>query len=98
MLSPDRVLVKDEADEIVKLSRKRSRVAVALSLVMITMYFGFMTMFAFAKPTMGTMLAPGLSLCILLGAGVIVGSFALCFVYVVWANRFYDPAVRQIMR
>jgi uncharacterized membrane protein (DUF485 family) len=33
------------------------------------MYFGFMTMFAFAKTTMGTILMPGLSLCILLGAG-----------------------------
>jgi uncharacterized membrane protein (DUF485 family) len=27
----------------------------------------------------------------------IVGSFVLCLVYVVWANRFYDPAVRRIM-
>lgn len=65
---------------------------------MIAMYFSFMTMFAFAKPVMGTILAPGLSLCILLGAGVIVGSFVLCLVYVVWANRVYDPAVRRIMR
>lgn len=64
---------------------------------MIAMYFGFMTMFAFAKLMMGTIVAPGLSLCILLGAGVIVGSFALCLIYVVWANRFYDPAVRRIM-
>lgn len=63
---------------------------------MITMYLSFMLMFAFAKPTMGTFLAPGLSLCILLGAGVIVGSFVLCLVYVVWANRVYDPAVRRI--
>ncbi|MFC3692471.1 DUF485 domain-containing protein [Chenggangzhangella methanolivorans] len=84
-------------DDFVRLARRRTRVAVALSLVMIAMYFGFMAMFAFAKPTMGTMLAPGLSLSILLGAGVIVGSFALCLVYVVWANRFYDPAVRRIM-
>lgn len=97
MLSPDRVILPQELDEFTKLSRTRSRVAIALSIVMITMYFGFMTMFAFAKPTLGTILAPGLSLCILLGAGVIVGSFVLCLVYVVWANRFYDPAVRRIV-
>ena len=97
MLSPDRITPHAEGEAIAQLSRTRARVAVALSLVMIAMYFGFMTMFAFAKPTMGTILAPGLSLCILLGAGVIVGSFVLCLVYVVWANRFYDPAVRRLM-
>ncbi|AWN40773.1 DUF485 domain-containing protein [Methylobacterium durans] len=97
MLSPDRVVPHEDSDDFAKLSRRKSRVAAALSVVMIAMYFGFMTMFAFAKPTMGMILAPGLSLCILLGAGVVVGSFVLCLVYVVWANRFYDPAVRRIM-
>lgn len=97
MLSPNRIAIQDESAEFSKTSRKRSRVAILLSTMMIAMYFGFMTMFAFAKPLMGTILAPGLSLCILLGAGVIVGSFVLCLVYVVWANRFYDPAVRRIM-
>jgi uncharacterized membrane protein (DUF485 family) len=98
MLSPDRNIYSDRSDDFAKLSRQRSRVAVTLSAIMIAMYFSFMGMFAFAKPTLGTILAPGLSLCILLGAGVIVGSFVLCLVYVVWANRFFDPAVRRIMR
>ncbi|KAB1067914.1 DUF485 domain-containing protein [Methylobacterium planeticum] len=97
MLSPDSVILPQEVDESTKLSRRKSRVAIASSVVMITMYFVFMSMFAFAKPTLGTILAPGLSLCILLGAGVIVGSFVLCLVYVVWADRFDDPAVRGIM-
>jgi uncharacterized membrane protein (DUF485 family) len=97
MLSPNRNTLQDEGKEFLDMSRRRSRVAVVLSAVMIVMYFGFMTMFAFAKPTMGMILAPGLSLCILLGAGVIVGSFVLCLVYVVWANHFYDPAVRRIL-
>jgi uncharacterized membrane protein (DUF485 family) len=97
MLSPDRIALQDEGEEFVKISRRKSHVAILLSAVMIVMYFGFMTMFAFAKPLMGTILAPGLSLCILLGASVIVGSLVLCLVYVVWANRFYDPAVRRIM-
>ncbi len=96
MLSPDRNAISEHDHRIIDLSRKRAWVAIALSVVMILMYFAFMGMFAFAKPTLGTILVPGLSLCILLGAGVIVGSFALCLVYVVWANRFYDPAVRRI--
>jgi len=96
MLSPDRIAPPEKSDEFARLSKLRARVATTLSIVMILMYFGFMGMFAFAKPTLGTILVPGLSLCILLGAGVIVGSFLLCLVYVVWANRCYDPAVRRI--
>jgi len=96
MLSRDSNPISQHDHRILDLSRRRARVATALSVVMIVMYFAFMGMFAFAKPTLGTILVPGLSLCILLGAGVIVGSFALCLAYVVWANRFYDPAVRRI--
>ncbi|MCX4196993.1 DUF485 domain-containing protein [Methylobacterium organophilum] len=96
MLSPDRNPVSEYDRRIIDLSKRRARVATGLSILMILMYFTFMGMFAFAKPTLGTILIPGLSLCILLGAGVIVGSFALCLVYVVWANCYYDSAVRRI--
>jgi len=97
MLAPGTITSPERDAEFVELSRTRSRIAIVLSIVMITMYFTFMTMFAFAKPAMGMILAPGLSLCMLLGAGVIAGSFVLCLAYVVWANRVYDPAVRRIM-
>ncbi|MET0527263.1 MAG: DUF485 domain-containing protein [Microvirga sp.] len=96
MLSPDKHIILNTDQRIMDLSRTRVRVATALSVTMILMYFAFMGMFAFAKPTLGMILVPGLSLCILLGAGVIVGSFALCLAYVVWANCYYDPAVRRI--
>jgi len=45
---------------------------------------------------LGTMLVPGLSLCIALGVLVIVSSFALCLVYVLWANRVFDPGLRTL--
>jgi uncharacterized membrane protein (DUF485 family) len=41
---------------------------------------------------------PGLSLCIVLGPLVIVSSFLLCLVYVLWANRVFDPALRDLDR
>jgi uncharacterized membrane protein (DUF485 family) len=47
---------------------------------------------------LGQMLAPGLSLCIVLGPLVIVSSFLLCLVYVLWANRVFDPALRDLDR
>lgn len=85
-------------DHLARLVRARLSVAVLLSTAMVLMYFTFMGLFAFAKPLLGTMLAPGLSLCILLGPAVIVISFLLCVVYVVWANKVYDPAVKALTR
>lgn len=81
-----------------KLVKARLTVSLLLSAAMVLMYFSFMGLFAFAKPLLGTMLAPGLSLCILLGPAVIVISFLLCVVYVVWANKVYDPAVKALTR
>ena len=51
---------------------------------------------AFARPALGYMLAPGLSLGIALGAAVIVAAWILTWVYVRWANRHYDPVLRAL--
>lgn len=80
------------------LAKKRFWIALGLSAAMATIYFGFMAMFAFDKPLLGKMLAPGLSLCILLGPLVIVSSFLLCLIYVLWANRVFDPGLRGLDR
>jgi uncharacterized membrane protein (DUF485 family) len=86
---------KASADD---LANRRLGVAVTLSLVMIVIYFGFMGLFAFNKPLLGAVLAPGLSLCIILGPAVIVSSFLLCLIYVRWASRVYDPGVAALKR
>ena len=78
------------------LAKRRLRVALGLSATIMAIYFGFMALFAFDKPLLGTMLVPGLSLCIALGVLVIVSSFALCLVYVLWANRVFDPGLRTL--
>jgi uncharacterized membrane protein (DUF485 family) len=80
------------------LARARARIATVLTLAMIVLYFGFVTLIAYDKPLMGRLIAPGLSLGILLGVLVIVGSWLLTWVYVRWANRHYDAAVGRIER
>jgi uncharacterized membrane protein (DUF485 family) len=80
------------------LVKQRLRVSLGLSAAMMIIYFTFMALFAFDKPLLGQMLAPGLSLCIVLGPLVIVSSFLLCLVYVLWANRVFDPALRDLDR
>jgi len=45
---------------------------------------------------MGHQLVPGLSLGILLGVLVIVAVWVLNWIYVRWANREYDEAIRRL--
>ena len=43
------------------LVRLRWRMAIALSLLMVVIYFGFILLIAFNKPAMGALIVPGLS-------------------------------------
>jgi uncharacterized membrane protein (DUF485 family) len=72
------------------------RLALALTAAMMVIYFGFILLVAFAKPWLGTLLMPGLSLGTLLGALVIVSAWALVWIYVRWANTHYDATVASL--
>ncbi len=63
---------------------------------MMVIYFGFILLVAYDKPLLTRVLAPGLSVGMLLGALVIVAAWVLMFVYVSWANRHHDAAVHAI--
>jgi uncharacterized membrane protein (DUF485 family) len=76
----------------------RSRIALVLTVAMIAIYFGFIGLVAWDKPLLGRLVAPGLSLGILLGALVIVASWLLTWWYVRWANTHYDPHVASLKR
>jgi uncharacterized membrane protein (DUF485 family) len=78
------------------LAGARARIAAALTLAVLALYFGFLLLIAFAKPLLATLLAPGLSLGIALGALVIVLSWLSTLVYVRWANRHYDAALEEL--
>ena len=79
-----------------RLAARRARVAGLLTAAVMAVYFGFILLIAFAKPLLATLLAPGLSLGIALGALVIVLSWLLTFAYVRWANRRYDRALDEL--
>lgn len=63
---------------------------------MIVVYFGFVLLVAFDKPLLGTLIAPGLSFGVLLGALVIVVAWILTWYYVRWANSHLDRRVSEI--
>ncbi len=78
------------------LGARRWRVALALTAAMIVLYFGFIMLIAFKKPLLGRLVAPGLSLGIVLGALVIVCSWLLTWGYVCWANTRYDAELDRL--
>jgi len=77
-------------------SAARWRIAIALTVAMMAVYFGFILLVAFNKPLLGTLLARGLSLGMLLGALVIVVAWALTWIYVRWANTHYDASLERL--
>jgi uncharacterized membrane protein (DUF485 family) len=80
------------------IAAKRWRIALILSALMLVFYLGFILLVAFDKPFLSHLLAPGLSVGILLGALTIVSCWILNGIYVVWANRVYDDEVAQVLR
>jgi len=80
------------------LARKRWRVALSLTALMVLVYFGFVLLVAWDKPFMGRLLSPGLSIGIVLGALVIIAAWILTWTYVRWANRVYDPELERARR
>jgi uncharacterized membrane protein (DUF485 family) len=87
-----------EIEDLRAVDAARWRIAIALTVAMMVLYFGFILLIAFAKPLLTHPVMPGLSLGILLGALVIVAAWVLIWIYVRWANRHYDVAVEAIRR
>jgi uncharacterized membrane protein (DUF485 family) len=77
-------------------SAARWRVSISLTIAMMVAYFGFILLVAFNKPLLGSILVPGLSLGMLLGALVIVAAWVLTWIYVRWANTHYDASVDRL--
>jgi uncharacterized membrane protein (DUF485 family) len=86
------------SDDLRRVDAARRRVATILTATMMVLYFGFILLIAYDKPLLATVIAPGLSLGILLGALVIVAAWVLILVYVRWANRHYDAAVAGLRK
>jgi uncharacterized membrane protein (DUF485 family) len=80
------------------LAAARWRIAITLTVVMVTIYFGFILLIAYDKPLMGRLVTRGLSVGVLLGALVIVLSWVLTWVYVRWANTHYDAGMNEVRR
>ena len=81
-----------------KLAKERRTVSLRLTLAMMFIYFGFILLVAFNKSLMGSLILPGLSWGILLGALVIIAAWVLIYIYVRWSNNYYDPKIEKLIR
>jgi uncharacterized membrane protein (DUF485 family) len=81
-----------------ELDRARARVALSLTAAVVVIYFGFIGLVAYGRHILAVSLIPGLTVGILLGALVIVASWVLTWIYVRWANTYYDTQVRALTR
>jgi len=78
------------------LAAKRLRVGALLTAGELIVYFGFILLVAFDKEGLGRLIAPGLSVGILLGVLVILATWVLTWLYVAWANRVYEPEIARL--
>lgn len=79
-----------------RLVARRWRVSLLLTFCLFVLYYGFILLIATNKPLVSTPVAGLTPIGIPLGAAVIVGSWVLTAIYVVWANREYDPEVARL--
>ena len=86
----------DEA-QFAALVRARWSVSLSLTALMLTIYFGFIMVLAFRRDLLQASAGGGMTLGIPVGFGIILIASALTGIYVWWANRSYDGAVRRIV-
>jgi uncharacterized membrane protein (DUF485 family) len=80
------------------LVRDRSRFAWTLAIVMFAAFLGYIGLIAFDKAALAAPIGNGVtSLGIPLGIGLILFAILLTGLYVVRANRVYDPRMAEIL-
>jgi uncharacterized membrane protein (DUF485 family) len=75
---------------------RRWRVSLALTACLFVLYYGYILLVATNKALLSRRIGEVTTVGIPLGAAVIVGAWVLTALYVLWANRAYDPEVARL--
>ena len=84
-----------DSEEFRTLVSRRWTVSVLLLACLFVLYYGYILLIAFDKPFLAQKIGEYTTLGIPLGVGVIVGSWILTAIYVVWANG-HDAEVARL--
>lgn len=80
------------------LVRDRQRFSWLLTAITVVTYSGFISLIAFDKPLMARPIGGGtISLAVVLGAAMLVGTVAICGVYVRRANGEFDSRLAALL-
>jgi uncharacterized membrane protein (DUF485 family) len=79
-----------------RLVRYRWIVSVILTLLLFVLYYGYILLIGYNKPLMATKIGDVTTLGIPMGVGVIVLSWIMTVIYVIWANKVYDAEVKNL--
>ena len=85
-----------QSPEFRRLVARRWAIALALTALLFVAYYGFILLVALDKELLARRIGAVTTLGIPIGVGVIVVAWALTAVYVIWANRVYDPGVERL--
>lgn len=85
-----------QSEDFRRLVAQRWSISLALTVVTLLVYFGFILLVAFNKPFLATLIGTHMTLGIPLGIAVIIIAWVLTGIYVGWANRHYDSAVERL--
>jgi uncharacterized membrane protein (DUF485 family) len=86
------------SDRFKKLVSKRWSFSFIMLILLFIIYFGFVFLVALDKDFMVKLVAPNLTMGIVLVFGVIVGAWLLTIIYVIWANTVYDKEVEELKK
>lgn len=79
-----------------RLVARRWSVSMTLTVVLFVLYYGYVLLIGYNRELLSTKIGEYTTLGIPMGVGVILGAWILTVIYVVWANRVYDPAVKSL--
>jgi uncharacterized membrane protein (DUF485 family) len=85
-----------DSPEFHRLVARRWRVSLVLTACLFVLYYGYILLIATQKPFLSQRIGEATTLGIPIGAAVIVISWVLTALYVVWANRHYDSEVARL--
>ena len=84
------------SDEFRHLVTRRWRISLILTSVLFVIYYGFIVLVAMDRAFLARRVGEVTTVGIVFGVAVVVLSWVLTAVYVVWANRHYDPEVERL--
>jgi uncharacterized membrane protein (DUF485 family) len=78
------------------LVRKRTTVSVTLTVIICTVYFGFLLIIAFDKELFAYKIGENMTLGLPAGVGIIIFTWLITGFYVYWSNRYFDQDILKL--